>query len=430
MTPITRRWLALTASIAVVGSAALTGCGAGDDEAADVGCGNGKTLRVTVAEEPSSLDGNYDTLVIPAQISHNLYDGLFTVDRNLKVQPNLATGYVRADPRTYRIALREGVTFHDGVPFTSADVVNTVDRIVNDKNLASKQTSYVNNVASVTPDGDHSVVFTLKQPDASFIAGLASLLFITPKSTIEKVGGASFATRPVGTGPFKFVEWVKGDHLTMEANCDYWQGDPKVSRVTWRFTPDPATAVASLQSGQTDMVPFMSADLAEPLKRDDRYTVTDVEGIRNMWVTLNSFAGATTDVRVRQALNYAINRDAIVNDLLKGGGVPSGQPANKNVFGYAPAVSPYPYDPGKAKQLLAEAGHATGLKLTFVNDKAVNNLPWQAVADQLKAVGIEVTLKNDANYFANTFLKKQMGANTMFIQGCSTSCSTPTTASA
>ncbi|MFD5858725.1 ABC transporter substrate-binding protein [Streptomyces chartreusis] len=382
-------------------------------------CGNGKTLTVSVAEEPSSLDGNYDTYVIPAQISANLYDGLFTMDQNLKPIPNLATKYTQPNPTTYRLELRRGVKFHDGSPFTAADVVNSFDRISNDKKLASKQTSYVSNIASTTADGDYAVTFKLKEADASFIKALASLLFITPKKAIQAAGNAKFATRPVGTGPFKIAEWVKGDHLTMDANCSYWRGEPTVSRVVWRFVSEPATALASLQSGQTDMVPYISTDLAQSLKSRDGFKVASVPGVRAQFLAMNPTTGAARDPRVRMALNYAINRKAITKDLLKDGGVPTGQLASKPVFGFSPNTDPYPYDPAKAKQLLSEAGYGSGLTLTIYNDRPVVNLIWQAVADQLEAVGVKVKLKFDQNYFADTFLKKKMGANTLYLQGCS-----------
>lgn len=417
-----RRALTLMVALAVGGTVGLSACtGSTADSGADsnVSCGNGKTITINLPEEPTSLDGNYDTLVVPAQINQNLYDGLFTFDDKLKIQPNLATGWTQPDPVSYRLTLRENVKFQDGSSFTSADVVNTFTRIQTDKELASKQVTYVNNVASVTADGDYGVVFKLKEADSSFIAALGSLLFITPKATIDKEGNAAFAAHPVGTGPFKFVDWVKGDHLTMEANCDYWQGAPKVSKIVWRFVSDPATAIASLQSGQTDLAPFVSVDLADPLRSDKRFAVKQVEGNRNIWVIMNSFDGPTKDERVRQALNYAVDKETIAKDLLKGGGVPSGQPSNASVFGYNPKVDPYPYDPVKAKKLLADAGYANGLKLTFINDRAVQNLAWQAVGEQLQAVGIDVELKTDANYFTNTFLKKNMGPNTLYIQGCS-----------
>jgi peptide/nickel transport system substrate-binding protein len=409
--------------VAVLGAAALAAgslgaCSTGANSS-PAECGNGKTLTVALAEEPSSLDGNYDTLVVPAQVNANLYDGLFAMDENLRPVPNLATKYTRPNPTTYTMDLRQGVTFHDGSDFTSADVVKSFERISNDKKLASKQKSYVSNIASVSANGAYGVTFKLKQPDASFIKIVASLLYITPKKAIETQGNAKFAAHPVGTGPFKFVDWIKGDHLTMEANCNYWKGKPTVSRVVWRFVSEPATALASLESGQIDMVPYISADLVQSLRSRSDFKVNTVPGVRSMWVQMNTFTGPTSDPRVRQALNYAIDRKAIVDDLLKGAGVASGQPATQAVFGYAGSVDPYPYDPEKAKQLLTEAGYGSGLTLTIYNDRAVQNLVWQAVGDQLKKVGIDIKLKTDAKYFTETFLEKEMGASTLFVGGCS-----------
>jgi peptide/nickel transport system substrate-binding protein len=412
------RHLISVLAVAALAAGALSSC-TPSSPAPQAACGNGKTLTVSLAEEPTSLDGNYDTLVVPAQINANLYDGLFTMDQNLKPIPDLATKYTQPTPTTYKMDLRRGVKFSDGSTFTSADVINSFDRISNDKKLASKQASYVSNIASITANGSYAVTFKLKEPDTSFIKALASLLFITPKKAIQTVGDAKFAAHPVGTGPFKLAEWVKGDHLTMDANCRYWKGKPTVSRVVWRFVSEPATALASLQSGQTDMVPYIGTDLAQSLKGRSGFKVTSVPGVRALFVGMNTSTGAARDPRVRLALNYAINKKAIVDDLLKGGAVPSGQVASKPVFGYSPSTDPYPYDPAKAKQLLREAGYGGGLTLTFYNDRPLVNLIWQAVGDQLKAVGIKVRLKSDANYFANTFLKKKMGANTLYMQGCS-----------
>lgn len=409
--------LIFSASVAACSFGASEPSGGGEGEGES--CGNGKTLTVNLPEEPSSLDGNYDTLVIPAQINNNLYDGLFLFDQNLEVQPNLATGYEQIDEVTYEIELRDDVTFHDGSPFTADDVVNSFDRIANDADLGSKQRPYVSNIKSVEAQDDHTVVFSLAEPDSSFIRALASVLFITPKSVIDEMGNADFASEPVGTGPFKFVEWVRGDHLTMEANCEYWQGAPTVSRVEWRFIPEPATAMASLQSGELDMAPFMNEDLATQLEDDPDYEVVDVPGNRYMFVSINTLEGPVSDVRVRRALNYAIDKERITEDLLGGAGIPVGQPATEGVFGFAPDVEPYPYDPARARQLLADAGYADGLNLVLYNHKPAQELVWQAIGDQLESVGISVKLVTDENYFSGPFLEMKMPPNGMLLQGCS-----------
>jgi peptide/nickel transport system substrate-binding protein len=415
---MSRTVIALAGAVALVAVAAACAADSGGAAPGD-DCGDGTTLRVNLPEEPASLDGNYDTLVISAQINQNLYDGLFLFDDDLQVRPNLATGWEQADDVTYEIALREDVTFHDGSPFTSADVVNTFQRIADDPDLASKQRTYVNNVASVDAVDDHTVVFTLAAPDASFIRTLASVLFITPKAVLDEAGAAEFATSPVGTGPFEFVEWVKGDHLTMEANCDYWQGPPQVSRVEWRFITEPATAVAALQSGELDLAPFVNEDLAAQFENSADFEVAEVSGIRNMFVSINTLEGPMSDVRVRQALNYAIDKEGITEDLLGGAGIPAGQPANPAVFGYSDDVEAYPYDPDKARQLLADAGYADGLELVFYNHRPAQELVWQAVGEQLEAVGVSVELVTDENYFSGPFLDSEMPANGMLIQGCS-----------
>jgi peptide/nickel transport system substrate-binding protein len=365
------------------------------------------------------LDGNYDTLVIPANINRNVYDGLFRFDDNLQLQPHLALSFTQPDPSTYEVTLRPDVKFHDGSALTSADVVNSFNRIMTDTQLHSKQATYVSNLASVDAPGPNEVVFHLKQPDATWIAALGGILYITPKGVIDTVGDETFAANPVGTGPFKFVEWVKGDHVTLAANCDYWMGPPKVSHVKFTFISEPATEVAALQTGQIDLAPLLPADQAAPLRSDSNLTVTTVNGGRNIWVSMNTLAdGPFQDQLVRQAMNYAVNKDSIVANLLNGAGVASGQPYNPNVFGYNPNVKPYPYDIDMAKQLLTAAGYGNGLDVTFYNDQPIQAQVWQAVAADLEAVGVHATLKTDPNFFSDTFLKKTMGPNDFYILGC------------
>lgn len=408
--------LALASMIGMLGVACSTGAPESGDESA---CGNGQTLVINLPQEPSSLDGNYDTLVYPAQVNRNIYDSLFVLDEDFRVQPSLATGFEQPDDVTYVLSLRDDVTFHDGSAFTSADVVNNFDRIANDSDLASRQRSYVSNVSSVEAIDDYTVKIELIEPDASFVRALASLIFITPKDAIEEVGGAAFAAAPVGSGPFVFDSWVRGDRLKLTANCDYWQGPPQASAVEFRFIAEPATAVAALQSGEIDMAPFVNEDLAAALASDPQYSVEQVPSNRVIFVSINTLDGPVSDVRVRQALNFAIDRESITQDLLGGAGVPIGQPATEGVFGFSSAVEPYAYDPDRARELLADAGHADDLTLTFYNHKPEQDLVWQAVAGQLEDVGIAVELVADENYFSGPFLELEMEPTGMLIQGCS-----------
>ncbi|RUV67366.1 hypothetical protein EOA88_29880, partial [Mesorhizobium sp. M5C.F.Ca.IN.020.14.1.1] len=367
--------------------------------------------------QPATLDGNYDTLIAFLQINNNLYDGLFRLDDTMNVEPNLATDYHQVDDTTYEITLREGVVFHDGSPFTSADVISSIDRIRNDTELASKQKTYISNVETVTALGDHKVQFKLKQPDASFIRVLATIIYITPKAVIDKVGNVKFGQNPVGTGPFKFEEWNRGDGVVLTANCDYWGEKPIPSQVEFRFSSEPATQVSALQSGEIDIATEITPDLVAGLKSSPNVDVKIGASNKTWFVTMNTLTGPLADKRVRQALNYAIDKEAITKQLFDGAAQPVGQIYAPDVFGYSKDVTPYPYDPERAKQLLAEAGFNSGnpLTLEFVNSYTDFNADWQSIASYLTNVGIVVKTRFDANFFGDTWLKKQMAPQQIYV---------------
>lgn len=248
-----QKWRAAAGIVLVAGSA-VTQIHAQETKSG-AACGSGQPVSVNLLSptQPNTLDPNVETLVQFAQISRNMFDGLFQLDDNMQLQPDLAVSYKQPDNLTYEIELRKDVVFHDGSAFTSADVVATFNRIVNDQKLASKQRSYVSNVKSVTAQGDHTVLFALKQPDSSFLKALATIIYITPKSTIEKIGNVEFGKKPVGTGPFKFESWNVGDSVVLAPNCDYRGDKPIPSKVEFRFISEPATQISSLQSGEIDI---------------------------------------------------------------------------------------------------------------------------------------------------------------------------------
>lgn len=407
-----KNWLA-TATFAMLAMTATSG-----NAQAPAACGSGKPITVNLsnATQPVTLDGNYDTQVDFAQISRNMYDGLFKLNDQMLVEPSLATGYSQPDELTYDVALRSGVRFHDGSPFTAADVVSSFNRIASDDKLASKQRTYVSNVKSVIQINDSKVRFILKQPDAAFLRILATVVYITPKGAVEKVGNVAYGKNPIGTGPFKFSSWKQGDSVVLESNCNYWGNKPIPSKVEFRFISEPATQISSLQSGEIDIAIRISPDLANGLKASKDVSVQTVEGNQTVWVSLNTLAGPLSDVRVRQALNYAVDKDAIARQLLHGYATPTGQLYASSVFGHSKSVSPYPYNPQRAKALLKSAGYGADkpLSIEMVNFSSDLNPVWESLATYFSDAGVVVKTRFDQNFFGN-WVGKKMGSNTVVL---------------
>jgi peptide/nickel transport system substrate-binding protein len=411
------RWITAVATATAL-TLGIAACSADDTTSQPAGgCGSGTetTVNLLYPTQPVTLDGNYDTITAFAQISRNLYDGLFRLDNDMKVQPSLATGYTQPNNKTYLLTLRDGVLFHDGSKFTSRDVVSTFKRISSDDKLKSKQRSYVSNVQSVTAAGENKVQITLKQPDASFLKALASIIYITPAEAVQKAGDSAFGRKPVGSGPFELDSWREGDSVVLKANCNYWGDKPVPSRVEYRFISEPATQISSLQSGEIDLATGVTPDLAAALKNSSEVSVKSIAGNQTSWLTLNTLTGPFSDVRVRQALNYAIDKETITKQLLGGYAKPVGQPYAASVFGQSSGVAPYPYDPGRAKELLSEAGYGSGLHVELINDVEANNPVWQSIASYLKNVGIDVSTKFDPNFFSDVWLARKMSPNQIYM---------------
>jgi len=414
------RWLAaMSVAALALGAAACSADPAAPAPSDGATCGSGEPITVNLAwpTQPTTLDPNYATLVMFAQISRNMFDGLFKLDDQMQIQPNLAEGYEQVDDLTYDITLRDDVTFHDGSPFTAADVISTFDRISNDDELASQQRSYVANVASVEELDEHQVRFTLAQPDASFLKVLATLIYITPGATIAEVGDIEFGRNPVGTGPFELASWNEGDSVVLSANCDYHGSEPIPSEVEFRFISEPATQISSLQSGEIDIATAVTSDLAASLQSSSDVEVRSVEGNQTNWISMNTNEGPFADERVRQAMNHAVNKEAITSQLLGGYGTPAGQLYASSVFGFSSDVDAYAYDPDRARELLDEAGYAEGeVEIEFVNFREELNPVWQAVAANLGDAGFTVTTTFDPNYFADVWQAGNQAPNQIVIR--------------
>jgi peptide/nickel transport system substrate-binding protein len=338
---------------------------------------------------------------------YNIHEALLKVDENYKLVPVLAESYqVSADGKTWTFKLRKGVKFHDGQPFTSADVKYYYDYERDVKNAAILQ-PYFSQVDDIAAPDDSTVVITLKQPNAPF-AALTATIGIVAKHVHEKIGEKAYKQAPVGTGPWKFMEQKVGDHVTLAAFDDYWDGRPWIDFWRENIVPETAVRAIALQTGDADSSTWPLAP-EDQLKfsQDPKFLTIRSPGVAVNHYPLNLKRPFFADKRVRQAMMYALDRDAMVKDLLKGLAVK----ATSNIspaleFYYEPNVTQYPRDLDKAKALLKDAGYTPGPdgilanaqgKLSFTctvfSGDALRKSESEIVQRNLKEVGIDMQLQ-------------------------------------
>lgn len=376
------RWWALTVLL-LVGALLLTACSAGEQPA-----GQSKTGETGAAPEGEGSDPGYDpnatvTLVTDADPTFNpwhpnayvesnvlnemIMPGLTRWDKDMKPQPDLATDWsVSEDGMVWTFRLREGVKWNDGEPFTAEDVAFTFNEIGLNPDLGANHSSEFKAVDKVVVVDDYTVEFHLKEPFASLPSYLTYYSGIIPKHVFEGVEDPwslnSFNKQnPVGTGPFMVGEYVQGSHVTLVPNPYYWGEPPKVKQIVFKIVPDVNAQIAQLMAGDVDMLSIDDPTVMERLQQSDILNLEEVRLNIYYWVALNYEDPRFQDKRVRQALSYAIDKQAMVDNLVKGyGEVATGPIPPLQQTYYNPNVKKYPYDPEKARQLLAEAGWTPG----------------------------------------------------------------------
>ena len=390
------RW----ASFAAAGAAlvfALTACSAGPSVnmnpsasgSASGGAGGG-TLVAAISGQPDQLDPAVTTSYNSFQVLENVFDTLVEPDDQLAMKPALAESWTTSsDQLTWTFKLRQGVKWHDGTDFTSADVVYSYNRIIKGKLSPSWRFS---SVTSITAPDDSTVVIKVKTPSPNLLANLGGFkgLAIVNKKNVES---GDIKTKPVGTGPFSVTSFTSGDSIQLKANPDWWGGAPKLAGVTYKFIPEASTAMAALRAGEvqwTDSVP--PQDVAS-IKSDSSITLGQVGSNDYWYLALNQAKKPWSDVRVRQAIAFALDRDAIAKAAKYGNATVNQLAIPKSSQWYV-EYAPYTLDENKAKSLLAEAG-VTKADMTFL---ATSDYPetvtiGQVLADVLGKLGITVKIK-------------------------------------
>lgn len=354
----------------------------------------GGTLTVAQQADIVGLDPHTVSAYSSAVVVEQIYDSLLVLDEKGDVLPSLATRWVAGNNGlTYTFTLRSGVKFSDGSPLTSKDVVYSFQRILNPK-TASPRLNDLGKVKSVTAPNPTTVVVTLEQPFAPFLTKVAGpLMAIMPDGYAEK---ADVNKAPLGSGPFKFVNWVSGDSVNLERNPNYWEaGKPYLDKLVFKALKDDATRVTNVETGNVDLIMSVPQNQVERLEKNANVKLSGGPGTWYDYLGLNQAKAPFNNLKVRQALNLAINRDLIVRTVLfgKGTAIACG-PIPPSHWAFATCREQV-FNQARARQLLTEAGFPNGFKMTIkvgADYKSQVNIA-QSIQAQLKPLGIDVTVQ-------------------------------------
>lgn len=371
---------------------ALTGCSTG--ERVDLGQGAAGSLVAAIAGEPDQLDPHRTSAYFSFEVLENVFDTLVEPDENLQMQPALAESWETSpDQLTWTFRLRPGVTFHDGTPLSADDVVYSYRRIIDEELTNSDKFSSVSAVEAPDPS---TVIIRVDRPTPNMLTNLGGFkgMAIVSRANVES---GRLATHPVGTGPFRFAGQKSGDSITLAANPDYWAGSPGISGVTFRFISEPSTALSALQAGEVDWTDSVPPQRVSQLGSDESLRLAVTPSNDYWYLALNQARRPWNDVRVRQAIAYAIDRDAIVQATTYGTAA-----ANQLAI---PQGNPWftPYDRYRddgeagletARNLLREAGaEPENLDMLVTTEYPETVTAAQIIADNLAPLGVTVNIR-------------------------------------
>ncbi|MDA3132967.1 glutathione ABC transporter substrate-binding protein GsiB [Atlantibacter subterranea] len=353
-----------------------------------------KDVTVAVASNFTTLDPYDANDTLSQQVAKSFYQGLFGLDKEMKVKNVLAESYtVSDDGLVYTVKLRQGVKFQDGTDFNAAAVKVNLDRASNPDNKLKRYNLY-KNIASTEAVDPATVKITLKQPFSAFINILAhpATAMISP-AALEKYG-KEIGFHPVGTGPYALETWNQTDFVKVKKNASYWeQGLPKLDTITWRPVVDNNTRAAMLQTGEAQFAFPIPYEQAAVLQKNDKLDLVTTPSIMQRYISMNVTQKPFDNPKVREAINYAINRDALVKVAFAGFATPA-TGVVPPAIAFAEPFKAWPYDPAKARELLKEAGYPNGFETTLwsSHNHSTAQKVLQFTQQQLAQVGVKVKL--------------------------------------
>lgn len=360
------------------------------------GTSSDSTFDIAIGIDLDTLDPPQMTTTTVANVVDYSVETLTELNKSGRTGPGLATSWdVSEDGRTMTLQLRQGVTFQDGTPFDAEAVKFNIDRLLDPKVEAPQRAPY-EAISSVDTVDDSTVRFNLSRPDPALPSALSATTagMISPESVNKQGNSYTNIVHPVGTGPYEFVSYQQGDQVQFRRYDDYWGPKPHYQRVTFRIVPEAATRESLVLAGQADMAVLPPVADLQQLRESSDTDVLMAPSDRTIYIALQTTDEKLDDPKVRQALNYAVNKQAIVENILFGAAEPMNSPVAPSVAGYCP-VNEYEYDPQRAKQMLAEAG-AQNLSVTlgtptgrYLQDKEATD----AIAGNLRDVGVNAQVR-------------------------------------
>jgi peptide/nickel transport system substrate-binding protein len=380
-----------------VAALVLASCGGGG-ESVDVGGEGGSSsngggsgvLTAAISGEPDQLDPAATSSYNSYQVLENVYDTLVEPDENLEMQPSLAESWeISEDQLTWTFTLREGVTFHDGSPLTADDVVYTYQRIIDEELNPSYRFATFKTIKALD---DTTVEIALTDPTPNLLANIGAYkgVGIVQRKNVES---GKITDAPVGTGPFSLESFTAGQSIELAANEDYWGGAPEIDGVTFTFVSDPTVALQNLQSGEVQWTDNIPPQQVETLSSGDDVTLETAPSNDYWYLAANQNRPPFDDPKVRQALAYAIDREAIT-EAAKFGGATVNQTAIPESSEWYLDYAPYETDPEQAQQLLEDAGASDlSFEIMVTNEYPESVRAAQVIADQMDEIGVDVKIR-------------------------------------
>jgi peptide/nickel transport system substrate-binding protein len=367
-------------------------------------------ITIALGSEPTTLDPQIREDGGERAVNDNIYDTVLTRTPEGDLIPSLAAEMPKlVAPDTWEVTLRSGITFHNGEPLTADAVVHSIHRMI-DPDFNSEQISFFSTIKAARATGDLTLHVITDGPDPILPSRLYWLKVVPPVHSKD----LKFAEKPVGTGPYRFVTWQRGQHIDLVRNDDYWGDAPQIMAVRYRFIEEPGTRLAGLMAGEFDLITNLLPEFTSHVPKS-----VNVLGLEHPIIILNADSGITKDPQVRQALNLAVNKMALANGLFEGyAQVAQGQLLSPSFFGYNDDVTAYPYDPDKARKLIEAAGvkgqtiELIGTSGRWLKDRDL----VEAVAGYWEQAGVKVNVRIfEFNEYLNRLFDRKTRADAIFV---------------